>query len=390
MDLGIDATAYTNLSHVEFYRTTKSIIRECANPAMRKHELEMLQNELFEFESSLPTDFRLSTKRLLLKTHSTDAGGYITLHIQWFQCNCDLHRLFIPGIRESVGKDILDNTPPDLVDACQRACLSNAIRACNFLAELDCLNYSGSLGSTFPAVAAHQMVCILHHLHHLLPPDGPDALPNLKPRLARAINVISRNQLRRGNVFDGKLLADTQSLVIAFGKKRAPQSNGGKYRRRNPQYLPSSGSFLDHFDETSEAAQTDILSKEEQDDQSINCNDGGSGGTDSDKSDMTPLTVQEVRAIEGLISSSRSYIMPSSSVDPPPTQPAWLSPLSFRDSDIAVRNTNINVDESEARGDLGFIAQQEQASFESWDPLNAYINGYYIPEFTAMFSASEI
>lgn len=118
-----------------FYRVTKQIIAAKASPYAAKSGIQALDTNLLDFINSLPTHLENNKRNLLSRAYTSELTGYITLHSLWIQCHCDLYRMMIPGIRESVPELIQHDVPFDYADECRERCLRYAIDMCRFWSE---------------------------------------------------------------------------------------------------------------------------------------------------------------------------------------------------------------------------------------------------------------
>lgn len=144
------------------------------------------------FKDTLPPDLKLDSKRLMIMCHSDDARSYILLHTLLYLCRCDLFRFLIPGIREAVSAEALQLTPRPYIDYCQQRCLESAVWSCEFWSHVYHAETRRPVESSTLAVALYQCTKIIHRLCFLLPPEGGHSLPQVKIKLAKALEVAAK------------------------------------------------------------------------------------------------------------------------------------------------------------------------------------------------------
>ncbi|RDW65926.1 fungal specific transcription factor domain-containing protein [Aspergillus mulundensis] len=230
-------------------RYTKDVRRKGNSPVESRAAMEALQVELNTFERNLPVELKLTPQRLVVMGHSRQAGTYAGLHALWMMCHCDLYRFCVPGIRESVSKDALAQTPSNFIGYCQQACLNTAVRLCSLWSDLYHLGSSEYFGDEFLAVSIYQVAQILHHLPHLMPGHGENSVASLKEKLTEALQLAA--PLKRVYASVGKCLVDSEQLVSALGQgpvaRASPDvtATAGMYTAR--EHLASKHSVLPHL-----------------------------------------------------------------------------------------------------------------------------------------------
>ncbi|KAL4779737.1 hypothetical protein BJX76DRAFT_68980 [Aspergillus varians] len=212
--------------------------------------MEALQFELNTFERSLPVELRLTSQRLVVMGHSREAGTYAALHALWMMCHCDLYRFCVPGIRESVSKDALAQTPPNFIEYCQQACFSTAVRLCGLWSDLYHLESSEYFGDEFLAVSIYQVSQILHHLPHLMPEEGENSVISLKKKLTEALQLAAPLRGVYTNVIN--CLKDSERLISALGRGsvgQSPPDSSAVAETETPEraHLASRHSMLPHL-----------------------------------------------------------------------------------------------------------------------------------------------
>ncbi|KAL4999748.1 fungal-specific transcription factor domain-containing protein [Aspergillus recurvatus] len=237
-------------------RYTKGVRRRGNSPAENRTVMEALQIELNTFERTLPVELKLTPQRLVIMGHSREAGTYAGLHGLWMMCHCDLYRFCVPGLRESVSKDALAQTPLSFIEYCQQACFDTAVRLCGLWSDLYHLESSEYFGDEFLAVSIYQVTQILHHLPHLMPEHGENSGESLKKKLTEALQLAAPLRWVYASVIN--CLKDTERLVSALGRgsvvRSSPDANpvGGIDTARD--HLASKHSVLPHLYRDTEAA----------------------------------------------------------------------------------------------------------------------------------------
>ncbi|KAL5337949.1 hypothetical protein BJX70DRAFT_408984 [Aspergillus crustosus] len=222
----VDAHAFRLRLHAirdRILKYTKGVRRTGDSPAESRTEMEALQVELNAFERSLPSELKLTSQRLVVIGHSREAGAYVGLHALWMMCHCDLYRFCVPGIRESVSKEALAQTPPEFIEYCQQACLSTAARLCELWSDLYHLETSEYFGDEFLAVSIYQVTQILHHLPNLIPNDGDNSAASLRKKLTEALQLAT--PLIRVYTSVVNCLKDSERLINALGRGSVVQSS---------------------------------------------------------------------------------------------------------------------------------------------------------------------
>jgi hypothetical protein len=186
----------------------------------------------------LPKNLHLEPAQLMLAGHSKDSHSYIMLHVYWFQCHCDLYRFLIPGTRESVSSRVFENTPPDYIEYCQKACLENALRLCGLWSDIDRLKLPDLSKDLFLPISIYQVSQIIHHLHQLLPAEGDHSLPRLQCVLYQAVKMASPLRFRCFRI--ESCLNDTEKLLRVLGQStRLHPNSQAPQRKPNTPHLPS-------------------------------------------------------------------------------------------------------------------------------------------------------
>lgn len=165
------------------------------------------------------------------------------LHVHWLQCHCDLYRFLIPGIRESVGEEAIQNTPVQYVEYCQMACITNALRLCDLWGDIIEVGMQDTIDDPFFPISIYQVTQIIHHLPGLLRSDGRHSMQAVKHTLLAAFNLASQLQRKYPRV--GACFRDTHNLLQVLGQRPARSVSREKNQTQgNPQHLPSLHSMI--------------------------------------------------------------------------------------------------------------------------------------------------
>ena len=171
---------------------TKRVIREGSSPFDSQDELRSLEVELRVFQDELPEELRLIPQRLIFMAYSEELTEYLMIHGTWYQCNCDLYRFLVPGIRESVPQSAIDASPQFYVQDCQKKCLDNAILQCDLWSKI--YNLSDHQTVNIPGIAfyLYQCINIIDNLVNLLPEEGDNCFLEVSKKLAETIAFVHR------------------------------------------------------------------------------------------------------------------------------------------------------------------------------------------------------
>jgi hypothetical protein len=170
-------------------RYTRQVILSGTSPYHSRTQLRSLDLELSSFEESLPDELQLNDNRLMIMCHSDEARAYTMLHTLLLSSRCDLHRFLIPGIRESVSPEAMNQTPREYIDYCQQRCLQTALKY---------METNSRLGTPTSAVVTYQVVKVIDHLAGFLPLHGDTSLSVIKQRLVDILLVVSGGRSRVG------------------------------------------------------------------------------------------------------------------------------------------------------------------------------------------------
>ncbi|KAJ0161687.1 putative transcriptional regulatory protein PB1A11.04c [Colletotrichum tanaceti] len=98
--------------------------------------LKGLVGELESLRRSLPPQFTWDKKNLFLRAYTPQRTPFVMFHTWWHQCQCDMYRFTIPGLREGLPLDELRCLPADLVAYCRAQCLEHALAVADIMATV--------------------------------------------------------------------------------------------------------------------------------------------------------------------------------------------------------------------------------------------------------------
>ncbi|CAH0027902.1 unnamed protein product [Clonostachys rhizophaga] len=122
---------------------------------------------------------------------SRDASGYIRLHTVWLQSYIDLYRFLVPGIRESVSREVITNTPDEYVSYCQQNVLIRIVQLFDFWSEFfkNCENEP--VKDIYFVVSLYQASQIIDNLQHLLQQNNPFGdINDIRKKLQAALDMV--------------------------------------------------------------------------------------------------------------------------------------------------------------------------------------------------------
>ncbi|KAL1839107.1 hypothetical protein VTJ49DRAFT_1875 [Mycothermus thermophilus] len=159
--------------HIRLYwlrtRISECTSRATASPppetlALLPGQLAEFAAELDLFDARLPASFRENEANFRLRSYSQRLGIFVMTHLLRRQCNLDLSRIFLPGLRESLPSAVLDGMDPLFVMHKRHSCYEHARAMADMFSQL--LSLSGNK----PPVAdldlpgcAFQCVRVLYH-----------------------------------------------------------------------------------------------------------------------------------------------------------------------------------------------------------------------------------
>lgn len=123
--------------------------------------LRDLEKQLSDFMESLPSEMQWTTDNLLLRAYTPNLTRFVMLHSFWHQSHCDLYRLPIRGIKESVSDRILAETPPDYARLLRERCLDFAFDLAKMLSQVLELDLDDPVKDLSIAACAYQCAKIV-------------------------------------------------------------------------------------------------------------------------------------------------------------------------------------------------------------------------------------
>ncbi|KAK1987286.1 hypothetical protein LZ30DRAFT_580353 [Colletotrichum cereale] len=115
-----------------------------------------LVDELEGLRLSLSPMFAFDKKNLFLRAYTPQRTPYVMLHTWWHQCQCDMYRFTIPGFREGLPFEELQNLPPDFIAYCRDKCLEHALAVADIMAMV--IDMGKDIFITDPAL----VMCTFH------------------------------------------------------------------------------------------------------------------------------------------------------------------------------------------------------------------------------------
>ncbi|TDZ38157.1 putative transcriptional regulatory protein [Colletotrichum spinosum] len=143
-----------------------------------REQMEAFAKELNDYAERLQVSFRWSDNSLRLRAYSPRLCAFIMIHIWWRQCHCDLYRLGLVGLRDSLSRSAADRLGPEFIAGCQRLCFEHALEMSNMFTSIKELNNYPVADLDMP-VCAYQCVRMLYYIYQLNPDEyglTPDML----------------------------------------------------------------------------------------------------------------------------------------------------------------------------------------------------------------------
>ncbi|OAK99591.1 hypothetical protein IQ06DRAFT_277747, partial [Phaeosphaeriaceae sp. SRC1lsM3a] len=104
----------------------KHLLDTSTSPEQSLPQFQFFEQELKDILDSLPAELAFSTRAYQLRAFSPERTTFITLHIYFHHCHCELYRLLNPGYREALPIAVIMATSPELVAYAQSRCLEHA------------------------------------------------------------------------------------------------------------------------------------------------------------------------------------------------------------------------------------------------------------------------
>ncbi|KAF2821007.1 hypothetical protein CC86DRAFT_470803 [Ophiobolus disseminans] len=105
---------------------TKALLDACKSPEQSLLEFRALEAELEAVYCSLPADLLFNTRAFQLRAFSPERTTFISLHLYYHHCHCELYRILNPGYREALPQAVIQSTSADVVAYAQSKCLQHA------------------------------------------------------------------------------------------------------------------------------------------------------------------------------------------------------------------------------------------------------------------------
>ncbi|OLN89027.1 putative transcriptional regulatory protein C530.11c-like protein 1 [Colletotrichum chlorophyti] len=131
-----------------------------------REQLQSFARELSDFAERLPVSFRWSDNSLRLRAYSPRLCVFIMIHVWWRQCHCDLYRLGLVGLRDSLSRSAAERMGRDFIAECQRQCFEHAMEMSNMFTSVKQLDHYPVADLDMP-VCAYQCVRMLYYIYHL-------------------------------------------------------------------------------------------------------------------------------------------------------------------------------------------------------------------------------
>jgi hypothetical protein len=141
-----------------------------------------LQKDLSDFATHLPASFQFSETSLRLRAYSPRICIFIMIHVWWHQCQIDLYRLALGGLREALPRAILATLDDGFVEHCQQQCVQHAMSMANIFSSMHKLN-AKPVTDLDMAICAYQCARVLTYAYHT---NGPKYDLNLDAVMERA------------------------------------------------------------------------------------------------------------------------------------------------------------------------------------------------------------
>ncbi|KAK1702291.1 hypothetical protein BDP67DRAFT_585499 [Colletotrichum lupini] len=140
----------------------------CSNDDLGRlqEQLQSFAKELSDFAERLPVSFRWSDNSLRLRAYSPRLCVFIMIHVWLRQCNCDLFRIGLVGLRDSLTRSAAERLGPEFIAGCQRQCYEHAMEMSNMFTSIRALDHYPVADLDMP-VCAYQCIRMLYYIYHL-------------------------------------------------------------------------------------------------------------------------------------------------------------------------------------------------------------------------------
>ncbi|KAF5542086.1 hypothetical protein FNAPI_10070 [Fusarium napiforme] len=169
---------------------------------------------------------------------------------------CDLHRFLIPGIREAVSPEAVNQTPRGYIDYCQQQCLQAALRYIDMWSKVRQMETSSRVGTPTFAIVTYQFVKMVDYLAALLPLHGESSLPVIKQKFMDILLVVSGSRAEVGWI--GSCITDIENLIPRLGTRHispgSPSASPGTLRLQEKLHRRSKHAFAPDDEEEEDPA----------------------------------------------------------------------------------------------------------------------------------------
>ncbi|RBR09672.1 hypothetical protein FVER53590_11707 [Fusarium verticillioides] len=169
---------------------------------------------------------------------------------------CDLHRFLIPGIREAVSPEAMNQTPREYTDYCQQQCLQTALQYIDMWSKVRKMETSSRVGTPTFAVVTYQFVKMVDHLAALLPLHGESSLPVIKQKFMDILLIVSGSRAEVGWI--GTCITDIENLIPRLGTRHispgSPSASPGTLRLQEKLHRRSKHAFAPDDEEEEDPA----------------------------------------------------------------------------------------------------------------------------------------
>jgi hypothetical protein len=202
-----------------------------------------------------------STRAYQLRAFSPERTTFITLHIYYHHCHCELYRLLNPGYREALPQSVISSTSTELVAYAQSKCLEHAVAIGEIIASTHSLVETDVYSTDVSCfVTLYQASCaILYACHrdspaYTMSPNTArryfvafiETLAKLLvyfPRFAIFVNDI-RNMLRSIDEPNAPLPAQKASTEVDFRARPVSSEENSDEERTNYQAQDTASAVL--------------------------------------------------------------------------------------------------------------------------------------------------
>jgi hypothetical protein len=121
------------LRHRILQMTKETIFSQARGINQLPAKVDSLAQELSNFEANLPVSLQFSKRSLQLRAYSPGLYTYLLIHLWLRQCYCDLYRVFLTGLKESITEDQARHLDLNMVSNYCWKCYESAKKMSDFL-----------------------------------------------------------------------------------------------------------------------------------------------------------------------------------------------------------------------------------------------------------------